>query len=133
MDRKWGVNQIYNESSKTANPLYIKLSPYLPARFSAEALSSKIIATCQTLRSSDFKKIIRYRNVAYHLLNILVNDIENDNADVRKGEEEKEKLLFSNISRMCVHLFSQLLNLKFGSGPPEKITAFREITRFKAD
>jgi hypothetical protein len=63
--KKLGVNQIYNESSKTANPLYTKLSPSLPHRFSAEILSNKIILTCQPLRSSDSKKIIKYRNVVY--------------------------------------------------------------------
>ena len=51
----WRVNQICNESSKTANPLYTKLSPSLPDSFSAKAISKNIIATYQVLIFTDSK------------------------------------------------------------------------------
>jgi hypothetical protein len=53
------VKQICNESSKTANPLYIKLSPPSPDSFSAKAISNKIILTCQALRFTDSKKKVQ--------------------------------------------------------------------------
>ena len=75
--KKLGVKQIYNESSKIANPLYIKLSPPLPDSFSTKAISNKIISTCQKLIFTGFKKIIKCYNVVCQLLNTLENGNRN--------------------------------------------------------
>ena len=59
------VNQICNESSKAANPLYNKLGPSLPESFCVKAISKKnILIAYQALILIGFSQ----NNLKYHIV-----------------------------------------------------------------
>jgi hypothetical protein len=57
MDRDAGCQTNLQKSSNTANPLYAKLSPTLPDRFSTAAISKKLYYYVKYLDSPIPKKI----------------------------------------------------------------------------